>query len=463
MSVWGPFGEMKSVEAIGFAMTYPINQPTIEIRSIHLSNKDEGSEFLEKLPVLTPFNQWAYSDWPGKIKSQEQLDAELAAEAKTFGTNADYDYCEYGGYKNTKAKATGFFRVEEINEKWWFIDPDGHYFLSSGTNGTANRRNPNQQPAQTQAAIERTNHRLASWGMTTGGDGRANTIMLRWKTIPGTSFLGLPDVYSDAFANNADSAANAQCTPLRNDAYVLGYFIGNEPPWDGRESEVVDMILRGPETATKNKLKEFLAQSDTPKRRKEFMIGAFEKYLAVLCAAVKKYDPNHLNLGIRFGGPPSDEMLRTGKVFDVCSINVYEYEPTKLIDKVYRLTGRPILIGEFHIGVPENGLGAGLVQAKGQTERGIGYRYYVEQAASLNSFLGAHWFTWRDEPVLGRGDGENYNIGFVDATDRPYPELVEATKKTNHRLFDVHSGKLLPFNTLPRASGAGTPASPWGY
>jgi hypothetical protein len=104
-----------------------------------------------------------------------------------------------------------------------------------------------------------------------------------------------------------------------------------------------------------------------------------------------------------------------------------------------------------------------LVQAKDQTERGIGYRYYVEQAASLNSFLGAHWFTWRDEPVLGRGDGENYNIGFVDATDRLYKELVDAAKTTNHRLFDVHSGKRLPFNTLPKASAAGTPASPWGY
>src|SRR5450432_4143572 len=64
MSVWGPFGEMRSVEAIGFAMTYPVNKPTLEIRSIHLSQKDEGSEFLEKSPVLTEFNQWAYADWP---------------------------------------------------------------------------------------------------------------------------------------------------------------------------------------------------------------------------------------------------------------------------------------------------------------------------------------------------------------------------------------------------------------
>ena len=114
-----------------------------------------------------------------------------------------------------------------------------------------------------------------------------------------------------------------------------------------------------------------------------------------------------------------------GRLFDVCSINVYEYEPTKQLDRAYRLSGRPILIGEFHIGVPENGLGAGLVQAMNQAERGIGYRYYVEQAASMDCFLGAHWFQWQDEPVLGRMDGENYNIGFVDSTNRSYPELVE--------------------------------------
>jgi len=72
-STWGPFGKINSIESIGFAMEYPINKPTVELRSIKLSKQDEGSEFLEKTPVLDEFNQWAHSDWPGKIKSQEQL------------------------------------------------------------------------------------------------------------------------------------------------------------------------------------------------------------------------------------------------------------------------------------------------------------------------------------------------------------------------------------------------------
>jgi hypothetical protein len=58
-------------------------------------------------------------------------------------------------------------------------------------------------------------------------------------------------------------------------------------------------------------------------------------------------------------------------------------------------------------------------------------------------------------------DGENYNIGFVDVTDRPYAELVDGAKATHARLFEVHSGKSAPFSERPKASGAGTPASPW--
>jgi hypothetical protein len=459
-STGGPFGDVKAIDSIGFAMPYPVNKPTIEIRAVHLSSQDEGSEFLEKQPVLDEFNQWAWADWPGKIKNKEQLTKELADEEKTWGNNPDFNYCEFGGYKNTMAKATGFFHVEQIDGKWWFVDPHGHLFLSTGSNGAG--AGFGGLPGAN-ASVDRITPRLKAWGMTSGGKGMPYTIMMRWQRTHGSNFLGLPDVYSEEFARSIDQSANTQCSPLRDDPLVLGYFIGNEPAFDGRESEVVEMILSGSNSATQNKLKEFLTQGDTPGRRKEFIDSAFEKYLDLTCSAIKKYDPNHLTLGIRFGGSVSVELLHAARVFDVCSVNVYEYEPMAQLERTYRYTGRPVLIGEFHIGVPANGLGAGLVQAKDQTERGIAYRYYVEKAASQSCFLGAYWFQWRDEPVLGRGDGENYNIGFVDVNDRPYKELVEAAKATNKRLFDVHSGKLMPFDRMPKASEAGTPSSPWRF
>jgi hypothetical protein len=73
----------------------------------------------------------------------------------------------------------------------------------------------------------------------------------------------------------------------------------------------------------------------------------------------------------------------------------------------------------------------------------------MEQATAQPGFVGANWFLGTDESVTGRMDGENYNFGWVDVTDRPYQELVEAAKVTHNRLFDVHSGKEPPFSQKP--------------
>jgi hypothetical protein len=166
--------------------------------------------------------------------------------------------------------------------------------------------------------------------------------------------------------------------------------------------------------------------------------------------AVRKHDPNHLNLGIRFGRVPPDEVIRVGRLFDVTSHNIYyRYDPSILLSKIYRLTGRPILIGEYHLGAPGGGLAAGLLQVRDQKERGGAYRCYVENAATVPGFVGASWFVLVDQPVTGRADGENYNLGWVDMTDRPYVDFVEGAKEAHKRLFAVHSGKEPPYSRQP--------------
>jgi hypothetical protein len=229
--------------------------------------------------------------------------------------------------------------------------------------------------------------------------------------------------------------------------------VANEPPWPGRESLVCDIILERPPSAIQRELKAFLAEGDTPERRKQFIYRAFDRFLEVINAAIKRHDPNHLNLGLRFGsGVPPVEMLRASKSFDVYSMNVYAVSvSTQTLEEVYQATGRPIIVGEFHFGVPGRGLAAGLVQVRDQAERGTAYRYYVEQAAAFPAFIGSSWFQWVDQPSTGRNDGENYNIGLVDVTDRPYQELIDAMKATHRRLQAVHAGKTAPFDVKPRA------------
>jgi hypothetical protein len=268
-----------------------------------------------------------------------------------------------------------------------------------------------------------------------------------------TGYMGMPDVFSAEFPKLVDQAAAEQCAPHKNDPFVLGYFVANEPPWPGRESLVVDIILERPPSAIQREAKAFLANGDTPERRKQFIYRAFDKYLEVINAAIRRHDPNHLNLGVRFGsGVPPVEMLRASKAFDVYSMNVYSTSINpKSLQEIYSVTGRPVIVGEFHFGVPGRGLAAGLVQVRDQAERGTAYRYYVEQAAAFPAFIGASWFQWVDQPSTGRMDGENYNIGLVDVTDRPYQELIEAMKTTHRRLQAVHAGEAAPFDVKPKA------------
>ena len=195
-----------------------------------------------------------------------------------------------------------------------------------------------------------------------------------------------------------------------------------------------------------------------PASRKAMVHAAFRKYLEVVNTAVRRRDRNHLHLGIRFGGTPPDDVIALARGFDVYSMNKYRWAPPKdFIDTVYRIQGLPILIGEFHFGVPERGLAPGLVQVMNQAERGVAYSYYVENAAAHPAIIGTHWYQWIDQPVTGRRDGENYNIGWIDVTDRPYPELVAAAKATHAKLDALHSGTLAPTTRRPKASEFGTP------
>ena len=490
----GVYGPLNAVTAIGVAMQAPLGNPTLEIRSISLARDDPGSDILDRKPVVDEFGQWIPADWPGKVKNLAQLKQAWAAEEASLRPG-DFGFCSYGGYLNTKAKATGFFRVEQVDGRWWFVDPDGHHFFSTSSTGisggggdarlqgredyftalppadaTGSRR-PSFYAwnlARRYGTAARTNWmdtaltRLDSWGLNTIGNWSDSRL---WDThrkayqvnLGGwgmrNGYLGLPDVYSDEFPKIVERDATAQCGPRKDDPWLLGYFIANEPPWPGRESLVVDIILDSPPSAIQREAKSFLAAGDTPARRREFIYRAFDKYLDVIIAAIRRHDPNHLILGLRFGGSvPPAEMLRASKAFDVYSMNVYATSVNvKTMEEIYRVTGRPILIGEFHFGVPGRGLATGLVQVRDQAERGVAYRYYVEQAAAFPAFIGSSWFQWLDQPCTGRMDGENYNIGLVDVTDRPYVELVEAMRTTHRRLQQVHAGTLAPFDQKPRA------------
>lgn len=499
MGVGRPPGPLDNVTGISVQMSAPVDQPTLEIRSIALAKEDPGDAVLEGKPLVDEFGQWIPANWPGKAHTLDQLKRAWAEEEAILGQNVA-SQCEYGGFLNTKARASGFFRVEEVGGRWWFVDPHGHWFFSIGADcvtarsGTRTRGRENVYaalpPAELSAAgrgggrdsqvsfytwnlqrrfgadwpekwLDLTFKRMDAWGFNTVANwsdqalGSAQrkpyvaTLGRGWGLESG--WMGLPDLYAADWESRVNEAAARQCAPLKDDPWLLGYFIANEPPWPGKELQLVDMILGGNVTATQKELKTFLETGDTPPRRVAFVHAAFGRMLEVISAAIRRHDPNHLNLGIRFGGKPADEIVRLARGFDVYSQNIYASAPDhQSLDAIYQLTGRPIVIGEFHIGTPGRGLSAGLVQAADQEQRGVAYRYYVEKAAAHPVVVGTHWFQWLDQPATGRMDGENYNIGFLDVTDRPYQRLVEAARLTHRRVLAVHAGEEPPIDQKAR-------------
>jgi hypothetical protein len=220
-------------------------------------------------------------------------------------------------------------------------------------------------------------------------------------------------------------------------------------------------VLAGPESALKAHFKTELRKGDDAATRRRLVLAAFGRYLEIVNAAVRRADPNHLNLGIRFRGAPPDDVIAVARGFDVFSLNEYGWAPPQeLIDRIYAVHKLPLLVGGFHFGVAERGLAPGRVPVLSQSERGVAYSYYVEHAAEHPAIIGTRWNEWIDEPVSGRFDGENYGIGWIDVTDRPYPELVAAAKATHAKIEDIHTGKIAATTRKARASEFGTPEDP---
>ncbi len=498
-NVWGvQTGPLDKVDSIIFRMEVPLGNPSIQIYNITLSKERVPGKAIEPTVLVDKFGQWIPAQHPGDINDLNQLKKKWAEDdslLKVQGSMLERD--KFGGNPKKTLKATGFFRKEKIDGKWWLVDPLGHLYLATGINGvspgdftrTKNRKyifeamppgefirkGKGDAPQISPGLWNQYRHYGEQWKekwkyqavrrMKTWGFNAINwSVPYLNDTVVYAKFLygwgieegvmGFPDVYSEAFEKKADEVAKAQCAPLKEDPWMLGYFLGNEPVFPGEESLVVDAFLHGPESATKEKLRQFLTKGDTPERRVAFVHEAYRHFLDVAVKAIRRYDSNHLILGMRYGNLNiPDDVIRMAGIFDVFSFNRYTYTlPADKLDHIYELLDMPILVGEFHFGVPGRGLAAGLAQVADQHERGTAYRNYVENAFAHPAVVATFWYRWRDQPVTGRDDGENYNIGMVDVTDLMYRDLIRAVMETHQRVYEVHEGQLPPFTQMPRGN-----------
>jgi hypothetical protein len=166
----------------------------------------------------------------------------------------------------------------------------------------------------------------------------------------------------------------------------------------------------------------------------------YEPYFKACKEAINSAAPGKLYLGCRFKSLRNSEALwlAAAKWCDVISINSYVSSVEIFSEGNYAAPkfDKPIMHTEFHFGTLHRGMfSSGLCPVGDQCARGRNFERVVEGALRHPLFVGSHWFQYRDQPLVGRGDGENYQIGFVDVCDRTYPQLIKSARKIGESMY----------------------------
>ena len=295
-------------------------------------------------------------------------------------------------------------------------------------------------------------------------------------------YRDFPDVFHPGFSEDVTEYAS-QLEDTRNDPAFIGYFLMNEPEW-GFSSELpaTGMLYNTPDCPARKELTNWLRKKygdsaalssawgmdvtfqrissgrwkgvipgEAMKDLQDFSVLMAGKYFQTLSQACRRVDPNHLNLGMRWAGVPPKWAVEGMRSFDVFSINCYQKKvPFSQTEEIHAMLKMPIIIGEWHFGSLDVGLpSSGIGHLRNQVDRGKAYRVYLEDAAANPCCVGAHWFTLYDQSALGRFDGENYNIGFLDVCNRPHDELCRAAIASHEVAYDVSAGTVKPFADEP--------------
>lgn len=496
------------VKEISFHMKYPTAPTQVMLCSLSLSKDVPANDMLDRHPVIDRYGQWISEKWEDKAYNDENLKEIWAKEDLR---EVKYPYCPLGGDPSRKLRSTGFFRTDKVDRRWALIDPHGHPFYSAGIDivavadtsfatdvtdrkylfeelppagsawlspektvsfyaaNLARRYGSDWQERGAQHMVER----LQNWGFNTIGNWSNKELAAKsrmpyvlplygWTTKKTFPYPGLPDVFSEEFKENVDAAARKQCLAQKDDPNLIGWFLENEPAWahDFDPQLWADAVLNDAGTsAMQTKLKDLLAAKprDAENIKKQFLFDCVKEYLATIVGAVRKYDPNHLILGVRFAGHPGPQWIKLSSMFDVFSVNVYSesFAPDSKTMKEYSEgSGRPVIIGEFTAAASGRGLEGlfyGVHKVRDYGERGVAYRYFAECSVANPYVVGTHWFQLVDDAPTGRpGDVERLNYGFVNVIDLPYEDLVQAARETHRRLYELMFGKVQPVQRVPR-------------
>jgi hypothetical protein len=262
-----------------FYMASPATAQNIVVDSVSLVKATPAATLLDGF--VDSYGQFNRTTWPNKVTSNADIATQESVEQADLSAHpaAPTLWDAYGGWAAGPQDTPGkYFRVVCQQNKWWFVDPLGHLFFSTGVDGVA----PDQDSYVTgrtqmftstpmdsattanfythnlslrygssyqSAWIAKTFKRFKSWGFNTLGDWADPEFMTNSKlpytvdqstsgtynTInTGADLWGpMPDPFDPRFAATCTWSFAYAANGKQNDPMLLGYFIDNELSWIG--------------------------------------------------------------------------------------------------------------------------------------------------------------------------------------------------------------------------------------
>ena len=392
----------------------------------------------------------------------------------------------FGGLESRRATASGFFRTERIDGRWWLVDPEGAVFISRGMNSISPVRTDGGREALEQRFgserrwADAATSQLRAAGFNTAGAWSAHDLLdpapqplvatrlwsfmsaygkKRGGTFMQAGHVGYPGdcpfIFDPAFPEFCAEHAR-QLAKHRDDPLLLGHFSDNEMPWS---RAMLENYLRLPADDPGHAVaRDWLAARRggaapvdaviTDADRSAFLEFAVEHYLAIVAAAIRRVDPNHLFLGVRLHEPVFDlpEVFRAaGRHCDVICVNYYRvWTPDEAQMAMWaRESGRPFMVTEHYAKGADSGLGntggAGWL-VRGQRDRGLFYQNFAIGLLRTRNCVGWHWHRYADnDPDDKNVDPSNRdsNKGIVSSRYVPWSPVIEEMTALNRRVYGI--------------------------
>lgn len=391
-----------------------------------------------------------------------------------------------------RQEATGRFRTQKIDGRWWIIDPEGyiHYErgLASFRQGTSERNKAAFAErfggdARKWVAVSRREFAETGFHSTGAFSTGAYEEMIRYNEAhpdeplilcPSFAFLtqfksqnklaypggnssyraGL--VFNEAWpAWCREYVRSSAFDPYRNDPNCLGFFSDNEIIFNSNSIVLLKVYLglEDENDPARKAAVDFMKSRGlepdpakvTTRLGQEFAGLCAEEYYKAVRAAVDEYAPGLMYVGSRLNGVPSyipEVIQAAGRYCDIVSINYYSRWAPELDSAVVDWdvwAGKPFMVTEFYTKAVEdsdlsNNSGAGWC-VRTQADRAYWYQHFTLGLLEAKNCIGWTWFKYQDGD--SPEESEPSNKGFYDNYYNMFPILGKFAREINFNVYDL--------------------------